>query len=85
MGKRKSFAAEFRGEGHQPIAEAYAGLPVGGTGYVRVEDCKSLEVFQAAFAAADEWAASGLIEILEFQEICEEAWLIHPIRFRRLK
>ena len=85
MGKRRSFAAVFSGEGHQPIAATYAELPVGGTGHVRLEDCSSLEAFQAAFAAADEWAASGLIEILEIQEHCEAGWLIHPIRFRRLK
>ena len=85
MGKRNSIPDELRGEGHQVIATAYAGLRVAGTGHVRPEDCKSLEAFQAAFAAADEWAAFGLIEVLDVPQDREEGWLIHPLRFRRLK
>jgi hypothetical protein len=85
MGERNSIADELRGEGHELIAETYAGLRLGDTGQVRLEDCKSLEAFQAAFAAADEWEALGLIEILESQEDCEVGSLIYPIWFRRLK
>ena len=85
MGQRNSLPDELRGEGHQLIAQAYARLRVAGTGAVRPEDCKSLEAFQAAFAAADEWAASGLIEVLDVAPDREDGWLIHPIRFRRLK
>jgi hypothetical protein len=85
MGKRNSVAEELDDEAHQAIAEAYAALRVTDTGEVRPEDCKSLEGFQAAFAAADEWEALGLIEILEIGEDREQGWLIQPIRFRRLK
>jgi hypothetical protein len=85
MGQRNSIPDELRGEGHRLIAEAYVRLRVAGTGHVRPEECNSLEEFQAAFAAADEWQAFGLIEVLETQEHCEEGWLIPPIQFRRLK
>jgi hypothetical protein len=85
MGKRNSVPDEWRDEGHRVIAEAYARLGVAGMGHVRPEDCQSLETFQAAFAAADEWAAFGLIEVLDVPEDRHGGWLIHPIRFRRLK
>jgi hypothetical protein len=85
MGQRNSIPDELRGEGHRVIAEAYVRLRVAGTGHVRPEECNSLEEFQAAFAAADEWAAFGLIEVLEVQQPRKDGWLIHPIRFRRLK
>ena len=65
-------------DGHGAIAAAYAQLRIEQTGHVRPDDCASLEAFQAAFAAADEWEALGLIEILN----TEHAWLL---RFRRLK
>lgn len=73
------------GEGERLIAEAYAGVRVAGTGHVRAEDCESLEAFQAAFAAADEWAARGLIELLELDRCSGKDWLTPAIRFRRLK
>jgi hypothetical protein len=85
MGQRNSLPDELRGEGHRAIAEAYAGLRVAATGHVRPEDCQSLEAFQAAFAAADEWAAFGLIEVLDTAHDREDGWLIHPLCFRRLK
>jgi hypothetical protein len=85
MGERNSIPDELRGEGHRLIAEIYLRLRVAGTGHVRPEECHSLEEFQAAFAAADEWQAFGLIEVLEAPRPREDGWLIHPIRFRRLK
>ena len=85
MGQRNSIPDELRGEGHRLIAEAYVRLRVAGTGHVRPEECNSLDEFQAAFAAADEWQAFGLIEVLEDQRDREDGWLIHPIQFRRLK
>jgi hypothetical protein len=69
-------------EGHELIANAYASVGVAGTAHVRPEDCDSLEAFQAAFAAADEWQTLGLIEVIEE---AGEAPLIPAIRFRRLK
>jgi hypothetical protein len=73
-------------EGHDLIAEAYGRLPIGGEGCVRAEDSKSLEDFQAAFVAAEEWQSMGLIQIVDSQEEdSTDGSLIHPIRFRRLK
>lgn len=83
MGETNPIPDELCGEGHRLIAEAYLRLVVAGTGHVRPEECKSLDEFQAAFAAADEWQAFGLIEVLEAP--AEDGWLIRPIQFRRLK
>lgn len=85
MGERNSIPDELRGEGHRLIAETYVRLRVKGTGHVRPEECASLDEFQAAFAAADEWQAFGLIEVLEVDGKREDGWLIRPIQFRRLK
>jgi hypothetical protein len=73
------------GEGYRLIAEAYAGVRVADTAHVRPEDCESLEAFQAVYAAADEWAALGLIELLDNEQCAGEDWLVAAIRFRRLK
>ena len=92
MGKRKSIPAGLaRGgsetdEGHELIARAYVRARVDGEACVRLEDCASLDSFQAAFAAAEEWQAAGFIEILDAeQEDMAQGLLIRPIRFRRLK
>jgi hypothetical protein len=90
MGERNSIPVELQNasidEGHELIAEAYVRLQIEGSGYVRLEDCKSLDGFLSAFAAAEEWEAFGLIQILESEnEDCGEGLLIQPIRFRRLK
>ena len=70
-------------EAHELIAWAYLRLRVAEVGQVRAEDCDTLEGFQAAFGAADEWAALGLIEVLDLAPPAR--WHIPPIRFRRLK
>ena len=70
----------------QLIEEAYARTEVGGSACVRPEDSRSLEDFQEAFAAAEEYESAGFIEILESEDhdLTKES-LIHPIRFRRLR
>ena len=70
-------------DGHELIAWAYLRLRVTEVGQLRAEDCDSLEAFQAAFGAADEWEALGLIEVLELS--LHKPWQIPPIRFRRLR
>lgn len=70
-------------EGHELIAWAYLRLRVAEVGQLRAEECDTLEAFQAAFGAADEWEALGLIELLELPP--RRPWQIPPIRFRRLK
>jgi hypothetical protein len=72
-------------EGDALIAQAFRRVAIGGEGCVQPEDAKSLEQFQDAFAAADEWESNGLIEIVETQEGPTGPFGIHGIRFRRLK
>ena len=70
-------------EGHELIAWAYLRLRVAEIGQLRAEDCHTLEAFQSAFGAADEWEALGLIKVLDLSP--HTPWQIPPIRFRRLK